>query len=51
MSRYLCLYYGISPVEPLDGGANWFMFANEVEKMLRSIEERGFRPHPGEQGN
>lgn len=42
LAKVICICNGIAPVEPRDGGANWFMFYNDADKMVKALRERGF---------
>ena len=40
---YLCLRFGIAPVDPNDSSDNWWMFSNDVERLLDTLEKRNFK--------
>jgi hypothetical protein len=42
IAKNLCKLVGISPIDPTDNGANWFMFADHAEKLITDLEDRGF---------
>lgn len=48
MAKYMCVIAGFDPVDSMDGGANWFMFYNEAEKIYDDIRRR-FPPPPSEE--
>lgn len=43
IARNFCKLVGIEEVDSTDGSANWFMFANDAEKLITDFESRGFR--------
>lgn len=42
----MCFVSGINPIEPLDGGPNWWMFQGEAEKIVDDLRARF--PGPGQ---
>lgn len=43
LAKILCLLNGMAPVEPGDGGANWFAFYNDAMPVVESLRKRGFK--------
>jgi hypothetical protein len=43
LAKNLCKMVGIEAVDPMDGSANWFMFADEAKKIIADLESRGFQ--------
>jgi hypothetical protein len=42
ISKYLCIRFGMEPIDSLDGGPNWWMFHNDVDAFIAGLEKRGF---------
>lgn len=40
LAKYFCIIAGIAPVEPHDGGSNWWVFAKEAEDIYDGIRKR-----------
>jgi len=43
LASVLCLMVGINPTDPVDGSADWFLFASRAEEIIKDLESRGFK--------
>lgn len=43
LARALCAMNNIAPIDPMDGSSNWWVFVNDVEPLVKSLKERGFK--------
>lgn len=41
-ARFLCLLIGISPIDPIDGSSNWWMFVEQATKTIDDLLARNF---------
>lgn len=46
----MCIIVGFSPVDPMDGTPNWWLFHNEAEKIVKDLLHRFAVPNHYEFG-
>lgn len=40
LARTMCVCVGISPIDPIDGSPNWWMFHDEAQKLINDLKVR-----------
>ena len=50
LARTMCIIVGFSPVDPMDGTPNWWLFHNEAEKIVKDLLHRFAVPNHYEFG-